>query len=279
VIIKRERSGKWFAIFQVEDEPEPLPETGRAIGIDVGVRHFLTDSEGRQVENPRFYEDARADKGEAEEAVEEKKKGSKNWEKARVRLARAYEKLVNQRNDFLHKLSRFYVNNYDLIAVERLNISGMVKNHNLAQKILDASWGKFLHMLSYKAERAGKRVVEVDPRGTSPNLPEGFDSDYVAACRILSLGLGRPEVTPVEMGSLLRVLASAVVVGQVPSLRQEARPFGGVGSSRAEGFRWKQNVVGLGFLSPKRCEEFKPGFLPKLPDVSGPRIAHSRPQA
>jgi transposase len=71
VIIKRERSGKWFAIFQVEDKPVPLPKTGRAIGIDVGVRHFLTDSKGGQVENPRFYEDARADKEEAKEAVEE----------------------------------------------------------------------------------------------------------------------------------------------------------------------------------------------------------------
>jgi putative transposase len=98
---------------------------------------------------------------------------------------------VNQRDDFLHKLSCFYVNNYDLIAVERLNISGMVRNHRLGGKILDASWGKFLHMLSYKAERAGRRVVEVDPRGTSQNLPEGLDRDYVAACRILRLGLGR----------------------------------------------------------------------------------------
>jgi len=254
VIIKRERSGKWFAIFQVEDEPEPLPGDRKGDWNRCWGQALPDGQRGEAGREPKVLrEDARADKGEAEEAVEEKKKGSKNWEKARVRLARAYEKLVNQRNDFLHKLSRFYVNNYDLIAVERLNISGMVKNHNLAQKILDASWGKFLHMLSYKAERAGKRVVEVDPRGTSPNLPEGFDSDYVAACRILSLGLGRPEVTPVEMGSLLRVLASAVVVGQVPSLRQEARPFGGVGSSRAEGFRWKQNVVGFGFLSPKRC--------------------------
>jgi len=97
-----------------------------------------------------------------------KKKGSKNREKARVRLARAHEKLVNQRNDFLHKLSRFYIN--DLIAVEHLNISGMARNHRLGGKILDASWGKF--MFSYKAERAGRRVV--DPKGgPHKNLPEG----------------------------------------------------------------------------------------------------------
>ena len=139
VIIKRERSGKWFAIFQVEDKPEPLPKTGRAIGIDVGVRHF-PDSEGRQVENPRFYERTLERIRRRQRRLSRKKKGSKNREKARVRLAKEYEKLVNQRDDFLHKLSRFYVDNYDLIAVERLNICGMIRNHNLAGKILDASW-------------------------------------------------------------------------------------------------------------------------------------------
>jgi putative transposase len=233
VIVKRERSGKWFAIFQVEDEPEPLSKTGRAVGIDVGVRHFLTDSKGRQVENPRFYERSLERIRIRQRQLSRKRKGSKNRGKAKVRLARAYERLVNQRNDFLHKLSRFYVNGYDLIAVERLNISGMAKNHRLGKKILDASWGKFFQMLSYKAERAGRRVVEVDPRGTSQNLPEGFDRDHVAACRILSLGLGRPEVTPAEMGPLLGVSASAVVAGQAPSLRQEAPAEAG-GSSRAQ---------------------------------------------
>ena len=218
IIIKRERSGKWFAIFQVEDEPGLLPKTERAIGIDVGIRHFLTDSEGRQVENPRFYERTLEQIRRRQRRLSRKKKGSKNREKARVKLARAHEKLVNQRNDFLHKLSRFYIN--DLIAVEHLNISGMARNHRLSGKILDASWGKFLHMLSYKAERAGRMVV--DPKGTSQNLPEGFDRDYIAACRILSLGLGRSEVTPAEMGPLLRVPASAVIAGQVPSLKQEA---------------------------------------------------------
>jgi hypothetical protein len=103
--------------------------------------------------------------------------------------------------------------------VENLNISGMARNRHLAGKILDASWGRFLHMLSYKAARAGRGVVGVDPRGTSQNLPEGFDRDHVAACRILSLGLERPEGTPAERGPLLGVPASALVAGQAPSLR------------------------------------------------------------
>jgi putative transposase len=222
VIVKREGSGKWYAIFQVEDEPEPLPKMGRAVGMDMGIKHFLSDTDGRQIENPRFYEHSLERIRVRHKQLSRKQKGSRNREKARVRLAKAYEKLVNQRDDFLHKLSRFYVNCYDVIAVEDLNIAGMAKNHHLAQRILDASWGKFLHNLSYKAERAGRRVVEVDPRGTSQNVPEGFDRDYVAACRILSLGLGRPEVTPVEMGPLLSVPAQAVVAGQAPSLKQEA---------------------------------------------------------
>lgn len=222
VIIKRERSGRWYAIFQVEKEPEVKPRTGRAIGIDVGIRHFLTDSEGRRVENPRCYERTLRRIRTLQRRLSRKCRGSRNWEKARIRLARVYEKLVNQRNDFLHKLSHFYVDNYDVICVEKLDISKMVRNHNLAQKILDASWGKFLHMLSYKAESAGRRFVEVNPRGTSQNIPEGFDRDYVAACRILRVGLGRPELTPVEMGPLLSVPASAVVAGQAPSLKQEA---------------------------------------------------------
>ena len=222
VIIKRECSGKWYAIFQVEDETEPLPKTSRAVGIDVGIKHFLSDTDGRQVENPRFYERSLERIRIKQRQLSKKQKGSRNREKARTRLARAYEKLVNKRNDFLHKLSRFYVNHYDAIAAEDLNIAGMAKNHCLAQKILDASWGKFLHDLSYKAERAGRQFVKVNPRGTSQNIPEGFDRDYIASLRILQVGLGRPELTPVEMGPLLSVSAQAVVAGQAPSLKQEA---------------------------------------------------------
>jgi putative transposase len=102
----------------------------------------------------------------------------------------------------------------------------MARNRNLAQKILDASWGKFLRMLSYKAERAGRQFVEVDSRGTSQEYKHGeLDRDYNAALNILErglVGLGWPELTPVEMGPLLRVPASAVIAGQAPSLKQEA---------------------------------------------------------
>ena len=226
VILKRERSGRWYAVFQVEAKPEPLPKTGKAIGLDVGIKHFLTDAEGRQAENPEFYRNSLERIKVGQKQLSRKEQDSKNRGKQRIKLARVYERLENQRNDFLHKLSRFYVDNYDVIAAEDLNFSGMVKNRNLAQRILDASWGKFLRCLSYKAERAGRTVVKVNPRGTSREYKHGeIDRDHNAALNVLErglVGLGWPEPTPVEMGPLLSVPASAVIAGQAPSLKQEA---------------------------------------------------------
>ncbi len=141
MIVKRERSGKWYVIVQVEDEPKPLSKAGKSIGIDVGVKHFLTDSEGRQIENPKFYERALKRIKLLHKNLSRKQKDSRNWEKARVKLAKAYEKLVNQRDDFLHKLSRFYINNYDVIMVEDLHIQNMVRTGGtLTQRIL----GRFM---------------------------------------------------------------------------------------------------------------------------------------
>lgn len=217
VIVKRELSGKWHAIFQVEKEPKPLLKVNKAIGIDVGIRHFLTDSDGRQIENPKFCEKTLDRIKIQQKTLSRKKKGSENRWKQRIRLARCYEKLTNQRNDFLHKLSRFYANNYDFIAIEDLNINGMVQNHNLSQKILDASWGKFLQFLGYKAESAGIQVLKVNPRGTSKEYKHGeLDRDYNASLNTLERGLqqvgrGQPELTPVEMRPLLEIPASLVV--------------------------------------------------------------------
>jgi len=118
VLIKRELSGKWFAIFQVEDSVVRLPQTGGRAGLDAGVRHLLSDSDGRQVENPRFYGRSSEKLRGAHRVLSRKERGSRNRAKAKVRLSRACEKVVNQRDDFLHKLSRFYVNNYGVIALK-----------------------------------------------------------------------------------------------------------------------------------------------------------------
>ena len=221
--IKKYPSGKWYAIVQVETEPKELPKTGKAVGIDVGIKHFLTDSDGKQIENPKFYEKTLRRIRRLHKNLSRKQKGSKNREKARIKLAKAYEKLVNQRKDFLHKLSRYYVNNYDFIAVEDLHIKNMVRNRNLAQKILDASWGEFVRMLSYKAEGAGRIVVKVNPRGTSKGLDYNNPlRDYISACRILMRGRDYPD-SLLERRPLLRTISyKEVVSGQVFSMKQEA---------------------------------------------------------
>jgi putative transposase len=218
IVIKKHNSGKWFACICVEKEIKAVirEELRKSIGIDVGIKHFLTDSEGRQIENPRFYERTLERIRALHKNLSRKKRGSRNWEKARLKLTKAYERLANQRNDFLHKLSRFYVNNYNVICIEKLNIRGMVRNHNLARKILDTSWGKFIRLLHEKAERGTCIVVDVNPRGTSQEYKFGkFDRDYNASLNILMRGWGSPKM-PVEVRPLRVIPASLIVEAGSP---------------------------------------------------------------
>jgi len=220
VIIKRHNSGEWFACICVEKEVSIIrKERKKTIGIDMGINHFLADSEGRQIENPRFYEKTLERIRVAQHWLSRKKKGSKNYEKQRMKLAKLYEKLTSQRDDFLHKLSRFYINNYDVICVENLSIANMVRNRNLAQKILDSSWGKFLQLLEFKAASAGALVVKVNPRGTSEGLSyENPLRDWISANRIKMRGWDSPE-TPAEMRSLLAFVPASLIIEAGSPLR------------------------------------------------------------
>jgi putative transposase len=212
-IIKRHSSGKWFAYIYIEKEVYVTQrEPRRVIGIDVGIKHFLTDSDGRQIENPKLYGKTLERIRVVQHWLSRRRKGSKNHEKQRIKLARLYERLTNQRDNFLHKLSRFYVNSYDVVCVENLNIKGMVRNHSLAQKILDASWGKFLQLLEFKAERAGALVVKVNPRGTSEGLSyEDPLRDWISACRIKMRGWSSPD-SPTETKPLLVEIPASLIV-------------------------------------------------------------------
>jgi len=227
VIIKRYGSGAWFALLCIEETETQKKEVERAIGIDLGIKSFLTDSEGRAIENPRCYERDLERLRIEHRKLSRKKRRSNNWLKQLKRLCKVYEKIERKRDDFIHKLSRFYVDNYDFIAVEDLKIDNMRRNHKLSAQISDASWGKFLRFLSYKAERAGKTVVKVPPRGTSQGLSRDDPlRDYISARRILERAGWGPPSEPVKRGPLLHVPAYAVVMGQVPSMKQELNPTG-----------------------------------------------------
>lgn len=163
--IKREVSG-WFVIFTVEDEKQILPKTGKQIGIDVGIESFATLSDGTKIDNFKYFESSQKRLRIIQRKVSRRKKNSNQRRKAVLQLRRIHQKIKNQRSDFAHKVSTHLVKEYDLIAIEKLNILGMSKGI-LAKQIHDASWSSFFNKLEYKAECAGKELVKVNPNGTS----------------------------------------------------------------------------------------------------------------
>jgi putative transposase len=125
----------WYVCVVCEVEPKPLPKTGGSVGVDVGITHFATLSTGETVDNPRCYGRAERKLGKAQKRVSGRKKGSKRREKAKALLAKPHQKVARSRRDHAHKTAKSLVNRFDRIAVENLNVSGMVKNHHLARAI------------------------------------------------------------------------------------------------------------------------------------------------
>jgi len=165
--IKRTPSERWYAIFTSEIESNlPPKKEGPPVGIDLGIEHFAYCSDGETIENPRNLKQLEQRLKARHMQLSKKKKRSKNRRKARIKVAVAYENLVNKRKDFLHKISRKLVEKYSFIALENLNIAGMARGF-LAKHVLDCSWAEFLNMLHYKAEGAGCDVVLVEPAHTT----------------------------------------------------------------------------------------------------------------
>jgi len=158
-------TGKWFISILVDDErvePTPVPFASETtIGIDVGLKDFATFSTGEKVANSRYLKDSLQRLKVLQRRVSRKVKGSKNRQKAIRKLAQYHEKVANQRNDFLHKLSFRVVSENQAVAVESLNVAGMQKNHKLAQSISDVSWSVFFTMLDYKCRKYGKTLLTI----------------------------------------------------------------------------------------------------------------------
>ena len=203
------RAGKWFVLIVCETEKNILPDTGKQVGVDVGLTSFATLSTGEKIDNPRFLRNDESDLVRAQRKLSAQPKGSLARSKARKVVSRTVgERIANRRSNFAHQLSRKLVNQYDFIALENLSITNMLANHCLAKSISDAAWNQFMNYTAYKAENAGRLAVRVDPRNTSQRcsacgeivkkeLSEKvhscacgciLDRDHNAALNILTLG-------------------------------------------------------------------------------------------
>jgi putative transposase len=206
---------QWYACITAEKEETPLPSSNPPIGIDLGVTSVAALSDGTMLLAPKLLKKSEVEIRTLQRSLSRKQKGSKNREKAKVSLEKAWRRLRNRRNDFAHKTSKSFADNYGTIVFEDLNIRGMVKNHHLASAILDACWGKTRQLTAYKAEKRGGRVILVEPRGTSqecsgcgkvvekdlsermhlcPHCGLQLDRDVNAARNILARGLEQAHV-------------------------------------------------------------------------------------
>ena len=161
VTIERTPTGKYFAVLNVDFEPTYERTGFNEIGIDVGIKYFYTDSNGNVVDNPKHLERTTKKLIREQRRLSRKAKGSSNRNKQRIKVAKVHEKITNQRNDFLHKLSTMLVRENQTICIEELAVKNMAKNHKLARSISSVSWGKFFEMLDYKSAWYGSTVVRI----------------------------------------------------------------------------------------------------------------------
>ena len=226
VVVSKERSGEYYASVLCEVEhPEPLPVTDKVVGIDLGLHDIIVCSDGQRVEAPKHFRKSEQKLAKRQRVFSRTQKGSKGHEKARLKVARYHQKIKNQRNDFLQKLSTKLIRENQVICLEDLSVKGMERNHKLAKSVTDVSFSKFVSMLEYKAEWYGRKLVKIDRfypstqlcsgcgyknasikglsglkfrEWTCPECGEVHDRDLNAARNILKEGL--KSIEPAERG-------------------------------------------------------------------------------
>ncbi len=228
-------TGKFFISIVVDDGTSSLPKSHvtdqTSVGIDVGLTTYATLSTGEKVENPRHFQNTLKRLKCLHRRMSKKRRGSRNREKARRRLANCYERVVNQRADFQQKLSTRLIRENQAIIVESLNVRGLIQNRRLAKSVADAAWSRFMEMVRYKAEWYGVTLIVVgqfvptskrchdcgnlnegltlsDRTWTCPACGIQLDRDVNAAKNIKMMGLEslksprEPRVGPVELSAV-----------------------------------------------------------------------------
>ena len=163
VIVAREPDGRWYVTFTIDThDPEPLPPAGHDAGVDLGVRDFAVISDGQRIANPRHLEWNARRLARYQRRMARCQQGSANRARAAAKVARAHRKVRNARADFLNRASTRLVRQNDMIVIEDLNVTGMVRNRRLARAISGCGWGEFRRQLAYKCQRYGRELVVID---------------------------------------------------------------------------------------------------------------------
>jgi putative transposase len=165
--VRRNASGDWDVSLSCEVNVEPRTPKQEAIGIDVGLEHFATLSNGQKISNPQFFKHGEKTLAKAQRKLAKLKKGTKERRKQGKVVAKVHERISNQRKDFCHKESKKIIDHYQYICVEDLNIKKMVEGSHFAKSITDVSWNQFRQFLTYKAEEAGRKLGLVNPAYTT----------------------------------------------------------------------------------------------------------------
>lgn len=244
ITVKRTNSGKYFASLCCDVEVDEYEHTGEAIGLDLGIKDLIIDSNGRKYDNKKFLKGYERKIKHLQRELSRKKKGSNNREKARLKLAIAHEKLSNKRNNYLHQLTTKIVKENSIICIEDLNVKGMMKNHKLAKSIADCSFSMIRGMLDYKCKWHNRQLVVIDRwspssktcsecghimkdwnlgirEWTCPNCGTEHDRDVNAAKNILNEGMKILD-TVGTTGSACGVDSSVVEIQSRSTVKQEA---------------------------------------------------------
>ncbi len=169
----RKQANKWYVCFSTEYQNNPLPESKKAVGIDVGLESFATLSTKERIANPRFFKTDQKALAKAQRKLSKQIKGSSERKKTKKVVTRIHERISNRRHNFIHQEARKIVNKFGIICIEKLKVKDIMSNHTktfghkLNKSIADVAWSQFAQQLFFKAEEAGRKVIAIEPRGTS----------------------------------------------------------------------------------------------------------------